>query len=80
MMPELLATVCAGVFAGAAVYINIAEHPATQTLGTPAAVQFFRAMYPRAAPMQASLALVGSGAGGWCWWAGFARQLRPAAV
>jgi uncharacterized membrane protein len=67
MIPEFTATACAGIFAGAAVYINLVQHPAAAELGTPAAVRFFRPMYERAAPIQASLALLGSLAALWAW-------------
>jgi hypothetical protein len=70
MLPEFIATACAGIFAGAAVYINIAQHPAALALGTATAVKFFRPMYARAAPMQAALAVVGSLAALWAWWTG----------
>ena len=70
MIAEATAIACAGVFAGAAVYTNLVQHPAAAQLGTPTAVQFFRAMYARAAPMQISLALVGTFAGLWAWWSG----------
>jgi uncharacterized membrane protein len=70
IIPEFTATVCAGIFAGAAVYINLVRHPAAATLGTATAVQFFRPMYARAAPMQASLAAVGALAALWAWWSG----------
>ena len=70
MIPEFTATACAGVFAGAAVYINVAQQPAVSQLGTPTAVRFFGPMYARAAPMQASLAVAGSAAGLWAWWNG----------
>jgi len=78
MMWELTATPCAGLFAGAAIYINLVQHPAAAALGTSTAVQFFRTMYARAAPMQAGLAAVGSVAafgawwsrGGWLWFVG----------
>ena len=70
MLPEFIATACAGIFAGAAVYINIAQHRAALALGTATAVKFFRPMYARAAPMQAALAVVGSLAALWAWWTG----------
>ena len=59
MFFELLAAVCSGIFAGAALYINVAEHPARLECGTAAAVREFRPSYRRAAVMQASLAAVG---------------------
>jgi Domain of unknown function (DUF1772) len=58
-----LATLAAGLFAGAALYISLVEHPARVSLGTRAAVQRFRPSYRRAAVMQAPLALVGGAAG-----------------
>jgi hypothetical protein len=61
-LPELTATVCSGIFAGAATYITLVQHPAARSLGTRFAVELFRPMYARAAPMQASLALLGSAA------------------
>jgi hypothetical protein len=67
---ESIATICAGLFSGAAVYINLAQHPAAAALDTPSAVAFFRSMYARAAPMQAALAAVGSLAALSAWWGG----------
>ncbi len=70
MITEFIATACAGIFAGAAVYINLVQHPAAAELGTANAVRFFRQMYQRAAPIQASLALLGALAATWAWWNG----------
>jgi uncharacterized membrane protein len=66
-MFEFLATACSGIFAGAAIYISVVQHPAATEVGDSMAASFFPPMYRRAAPMQASLALVGSLAGlvGW---------------
>jgi hypothetical protein len=58
-----LATLAAGLFAGAAVYVSLVEHPARVSLGGHAAVQHFRPSYRRGAAMQAPLALVGAAAG-----------------
>jgi len=60
MLLELIATVSAGLFAGAALYINVVEHPARLQCGTALAVAQFAPSYHRAAVMQASLAVVGS--------------------
>jgi uncharacterized membrane protein len=68
MLLELLATSAAGIFAGAAVYISVVQQPALVQLGTPTATRFFGPMYDRAAPLQASLALLGSLAGLAAWW------------
>jgi hypothetical protein len=69
-MLELLATACAGAFAGAALYISVVQHPAVLELGAPTASAFFPLMYRRAAPLQAGLAIVGSIAGACAWIAG----------
>jgi hypothetical protein len=57
MILELIATFCTAIFAGAAIYINLVEHPARVACGTAAAVREWRPSYRRAATMQASLAL-----------------------
>jgi uncharacterized membrane protein len=56
---ELLATLCAGLFAGAAIYITFVEHPARLECGTELAATEFGPSYRRATLMQASLAAVG---------------------
>ena len=62
-MFEFLALLCAGVFFGAAVYVSIVQHPAALRVGGALAARFFPPMYQRAAPMQASLAILGSVSG-----------------
>jgi hypothetical protein len=59
MLTELIATLCAGLFAGAALYISLVEHPARLECGTALAATEFGPSYRRAAIMQASLAAVG---------------------
>src|SRR5687768_5335448 len=59
MLLEVIATVCAGLFAGAAAYISFVEHPARLECGTELAAAEFGPSYRRAAVMQASLAAVG---------------------
>uniref|UniRef100_A0A915LWE7 DUF1772-domain-containing protein n=1 Tax=Meloidogyne javanica TaxID=6303 RepID=A0A915LWE7_MELJA len=44
-------------FASISLYVNAVEHPALQTLDDSNALQHWKAMYSRAAPIQASLAL-----------------------
>ncbi len=58
-MLSLLATVCAGLFSGAAIYVNLVEHPARLSCGTELAVREFGPSYRRGTMMQASLALAG---------------------
>lgn len=64
----ILATLCAGLFAGAAIYINVAEHPARLACGTALALREFAPSYRRAAVMQASLAIIGLLASVLAWW------------
>jgi uncharacterized membrane protein len=56
---EALATLCAGLFAGAAIYITFVEHPARLECGTELAATEFGPSYRRATLLQASLAAVG---------------------
>ena len=65
MIVESVARMCAGLPAGAAAYVSLVQHPAAMQLGTSAAVRFFGPMYARAAPIRASLALLGSPAAAW---------------
>jgi uncharacterized membrane protein len=60
MIAELLATFATALFAGAAVYINVVEHPARMSLGAAAALAEWAPSYQRATTMQASLAIVGA--------------------
>ena len=55
----LVATVAAGLFAGAAVYVTVAEHPARLECGQAVAIKEFGPSYRRAAVMQGGLAVVG---------------------
>ncbi len=59
MLFEALATLCAGLFAGAAIYITFVEHPARLECGTELAATEFGPSYRRAAVMQATLAAIG---------------------
>jgi ABC-type Fe3+-siderophore transport system permease subunit len=63
----LVAAACCGLFAGAAVYINVVEHPARMSCGVEAALQEFVPSYKRAAVMQALLAVIGGAAGVVVW-------------
>lgn len=63
MVLMLLATLAAGLFAGAALYITAVEHPARMSCGTELAVREFAPSYKRATVMQATLAVAGCLAG-----------------
>ena len=56
---QLIATLCAAIFTGAAIYINLVEHPARMSLGTAVALAEWKPSYRRATVMQASLAIAG---------------------
>jgi hypothetical protein len=64
---EIVATFCSGTFFGAAVYISLAQHPATLDAGPGIGGRFFPPMYRRAAPMQILLAVAGTVAGTAAW-------------
>jgi hypothetical protein len=68
MWPLIVAAGCAGLFAGAAIYINAVEHPARLACGTEVAVRQFAPSYHRATVMQASLAVMGCLTGLWSAW------------
>src|SRR5215510_8703560 len=55
---EFIAALCAALFAGAAFYINVAEHPARMGLETRIAALQRATSYKRATWMQAPLAIV----------------------
>lgn len=72
---EFVATFCAALFAGAALYINLVEHPARMGLDTRAAAMQWAPSYGRATWLQAPLALLSllAGAAAWLmgagtWW------------
>ena len=64
----IVATTCAGLFPGAAIYINAVEHPARLSCGTELAVREFAPSYHRATLMQVPLAVTGCLTGSWSAW------------
>jgi len=56
---EFISVLARALFAGAAVYINLVEHPARMECGVEIAATEFAPSYHRATIMQASLAAVG---------------------
>ena len=64
----IVATASAGLFAGAAIYISVVEHPARVSCGAELALREFAPSYHRATVMQASLAVTGCATGLWSAW------------
>ncbi len=56
---QFLAVLASAIFAGAAIYINVAEHPARMGCDTKTAVTVWAPSYQRAYVMQATLAVIG---------------------
>lgn len=68
MVTGTLALTAAALFAGAALYTSIAEHPARLGLPDDAALAQWKPSYERGAVMQASLAMLGSILALLAWW------------
>lgn len=66
-LSQFVATICCAVFAGAALYINLVEHPARMSRGTQTAATVWAPSYKRATVMQAPLAIVSFLAGISAW-------------
>ena len=74
-LAEIFSVLCCGMFSGAALYVNLVEHPARMECGTHLAVTEFAPSYRRATWMQVLLAVFGSLSaalvwirGGSSWW------------
>ncbi len=57
-LSQFIATICCAIFAGAAIYINLVEHPARMICGTQIAATVWAPSYKRATVMQAPLAIL----------------------
>lgn len=64
---QFTAVLATALFAGAALYINLVEHPARMGCSTEIAAAVWAPSYRRATVMQASLALIGFAAGFAAW-------------
>jgi hypothetical protein len=78
VVSEIVATFTSGIFAGAAVYVNLVAQPARLSCGVQLAVTEWRPSYKRGTVIQVPLALIGSLSalvswwfdGGWAWLVG----------
>ncbi len=60
MFAEIISFICTGLFAGAALYVSVVEHPARMANTLVVALAEFRPSYKRAAAMQVILAVAGA--------------------
>jgi uncharacterized membrane protein len=65
---EFVACFCTAIFAGAALYVSLVEHPARMECGPALATVEFGPSYRRATVMQASMAVVAFLAATGAWW------------
>src|SRR5215472_812903 len=75
-----LATTATGLFAGAAAYVTLVEHPARMACGVDVALREWAPSYKRATVMQASLAVIASLAGGAAWFLGLGNAWLAGAI
>jgi hypothetical protein len=67
---EFVASFCTAIFAGAALYVSLVEHPARMECGPAVAIAQFGPSYRRATVMQVSLAVAAFLAATVAWWLG----------
>src|SRR6266851_5291326 len=77
---QFVAILAATFFSGAAIYVNLVEHPARMECGTDVAVTVFGPSYRRATVMQVFLALAATIAGISAWFLGAPRAWFVGAV
>jgi hypothetical protein len=81
MLAGQLALIVAALFAGAAVYVSVAEQPARLTLDDRALLTEWKPAYKRGTAMQAPLAIIGFLLGLAAWWqTGHSAWLLVAAI
>src|SRR6266568_250942 len=80
MFAEILSFICTGLFAGAALYVSVVEHPARMSCDLPAALAEFRPSYKRAAVMQVILAVIGVTGAIVAWYLGRGTSTLVAAI
>jgi hypothetical protein len=80
MLVDVALLLATGLFAGAAVYVSLVEHPARVAGGTALAVAEFRPSYRRGAVMRASLAALAAVAGIGDWARGHGARPLPAGL
>ena len=67
-MSAIIATLAAGLWAGAAIYIAFCEHPSALKVGVQFATAYFKPMSKRTAPLMMVLAAIGGVAGCLNWY------------
>lgn len=77
---QFVATFATTVFAGAAVYVSLVEHPARMSCSTAIAATVWAPSYKRATLMQAPLAILGALSGALTWWLGSGVAWLAAAI
>ena len=65
---QLIATLTAGLWAGAAIYIGFSEHPSALKVSVAFATDYFRHMSKRTAPLMMLLSGLSGACGVYAWW------------